>query len=237
MVILSQFDSIPSIAEKPVRCLGKKMDSSIRDTNASKQLEENIVDGLNILDKSFLLGTSKVWVLQFLLLQQVRWTIMIYDIPLSIVQRLEQRISKFIRKWLGFHRSISSLALYSKSSPCPLPFTSLTSLFKTTKASAHLQLRDSKDPIVASSVPTLDTGKNWSVSECVKDAESILHFKKILGHTQTGKTGLGFTPIEQIPVKGSKEFRKAVSDTISDIHDQIQLSSQYGKHLQLNWTD
>ena len=140
---------------------------------------------------------------------------MIYEIPLTTVRRLEQRISKYIRKWLGFHKSISSLALYSKSSPCPLPFTSLTSLFKTTKASAHLQLRDSKDPVVASSVPVLETGKNWSVSESVKDAESILHFKKILGHTQTGKAGLGYTPFEQIPVKGSKEFRKAVSAVIS----------------------
>ena len=64
-----------------------------------------------------------------------------------------------------------------------------------------------------------------------------MYFKKILGHTQTGKAGLGYTPFEQIPVKGSKEFRKAVSDTISNIHDQMQLSSQDGKHLQLNWTD
>ena len=212
------------------------MDSSLCDSKGSVWLEEKIVAGLNKLDNSLLLGSSKVWVLQFLLLFQVRWTIMIYDIPISTVEKLEQRISKYIRKWLGFHPSISSLALYSKSSPCPLPFTSLTSLFKTTKASAHLQLRDSKDPVISSSVPVLETGKKWSVSESVQDAESILHFKKILGHTQTGKAGLGYTPIEQIPAKGSKEYRKAVSDTISNIHDQVQLSSQDGKRLQLNWT-
>ena len=160
---------------------------------------------------------------------------MIYEIPLSTAELFEQRISKYIRKWLGFHRTISSLALYSKSSPCPLPFTSLSSLFKTTKASAHLQLRDSKDPVVSSSVPEIDTGKKWSVSEDVKDAESILYFKKILGHTQLGKAGFGYTPVEQIPAKGSKEYRKAVSNTISDIHDQIHLSSQDSKRLQLNW--
>ena len=69
----------------------------------------------------------------------------------------------------------------------------------------HLQLRDSKDPVVSSSVPVIDTGRKWSVSEAVKDAESILHFKKIMGHTQTGTAGLGYTPIEPIPVKGSKD--------------------------------
>ena len=231
----TSFVGIPSIAVKPVRCLGKNMDSSIRDSKGSVKLEEAIVDGLNKLDRSFLLGTSKVWILQFLLLQRIRWTIMIYEIPLTTVERFEQRISKFIRKWLGFHPTISSLALYSKSSPCPLPFTSLTSLFKTSKVSAHLQLRDSKDPVVSSSVPVLKTGKKWSVSESVQDAESILHFKKILGHTQSGTAGLGFIPIEQIPVKGSKEYRKAVADTVANVHDQIVLSSQDGKYLQLNW--
>ena len=132
-----------------------------------------------------LLGTSKVWILQFLLLPQIRWILMIYEIPLSTVERFEKRISRFIRKWLGFHPTISSLALYSKQSPCPLPITSLTSLFKTTKASAQLQLRDSSDPIIASSTPNLYTGAKWRVSDAVQDADSILHFQKIQGHTHT----------------------------------------------------
>ena len=72
----------------------------------------------------------------------------------------------------------------------------------------------------------LDTGKNWSVSGYVKDAESILHFKKILWHPEMGKTGLGYTPKEHISMERSEEFRKAVSDTISNVHDQIQLSSK-----------
>ena len=232
----SSFEEIPSIAQKPVRCLGKIMDGSIRDTKGSVWLEDKIVGGLDKLDKSFLLGSSKVWVLQFLLLPQVRSIITIYEIPLSTVERLEKRVSKYIRKWLGFHSSISSLALYSKSSPCPLPFTSLSSLFKTSKTSAHLQLRDSKDPIVASTVPVLETGRKWGVADSVQDAESIMRFKDILGHTQTGRAGLGYTPMEQIPVKGSKEYRKAVSDIVSNVHDQMQVSSRDNQRLQLNWT-
>ena len=106
-------------------------------------VEEAIIEGITSINNSLLLRTSKVWILQFLLLPQIRWILMIYEIPLSTVERFEKRISRFIRKWLGFHPTISSLALYSKQSPCPLPITSLTSLFKTTKASAHLQLRDS----------------------------------------------------------------------------------------------
>ena len=232
----SSSESIPSLAEKPVRFLGKYIHASIRDSGGSVLLEERLNIGLNILDKSLLLGSNKVWILQFLLLPQVRCIIMIYDIPLSTVERLEPRISKYIRKWLGFHPTISSLALYSKDSPCPLPFTSLSSLYKTSKTSSYLQLRDSKDTIVASSVPTVATGHKWQVSDAVQDAESILHFKKILGHTQTGKAGFGYTPIQQIPGKGTKEYRKAVSDTVSQTHDKAMIACQEGKTLQLNCT-
>ena len=196
------------------------MDSSICDSGGSVMLDERLDTGLHKLDKSFLRGTSKVWILQFLLLPQVRWLIMIYDIPLSFVEKLEQRISRFIRKWLGFHPTISSLALYSTESPCPLPFTSLSSLFKTSKTSSYLQLRDSKDPVISSSVPAVETGRKWSVADSVGDAESILYFQKILGHTQTGEAGFGYTPVQKFPAKGSKEYRKAVSDTVSDLHGQ-----------------
>ena len=122
-----------------------------------------------------------------------------------------------------------------QDSPCPLPLTSLSSLYKTTKASSFLQLRDSKDPVVSASVPSLATGSKWDVSDAVQDAESILHFQKIVGHTQTGKAGFGYTPIQHFPDKGSKEHRKAVSDTVSRVHDQSKLASQEGKMLQTNW--
>ena len=228
-------EPIPSIAEKPVRFLGKWIDASICDAGGSALFGEKLSSGLSILDKSLLLGRDKVWILQFLLLPQVRSIIMIYDIPLSTAEKLEQRVSRFIRKWLGFHPTISSLALYSKDSPCPLPFTSLSSLYKTSKASTYLQLRDSKDPIVSSSIPALATGRKWDVSDAVHDAESILYFQKIVGHTQTGKAGFGHTPIQRFPDKGSKEHRKAVSDTVSQVHEQSKLASQEGKLLQTNW--
>ena len=115
---------------------------------------------------------------------------MIYEIPMSFADRLEQSVSKHIRKWMGLHPSITNLALYSKRSPCPLPITSITSLLKSAKVSCHLQLRDSQDPLVSSSLPTLDTGRTWQVVDAVDDAESVLYFRRILGHTQVGRAGL-----------------------------------------------
>ena len=235
--VVGAAEKIPSITVKPIRSLGKTIDASVSDKEGSTMVEEAIIEGITSINNSLLLGTSKVWILQFLLLPQIRWILMIYEIPLSTVERFEKRISRFIRKWLGFHPTISSLALYSKESPCPLPITSLTSLFKTTKASAQLQLRDSSDPIIASSTPNLYTGAKWRVSDAVQDADSILHFRKIQGHTQTNKAGLGWTPSQKIPDIGTKEYRKALSDTVSRVHDQQNVAIEEGKKLQNSWTE
>ena len=49
-------------------------------------------------------------------------------------------------------------------------------------------------------------------SKCPSTAESILHFKKNMGHTWLGKAGFGYTPIDPILLKGPKDYRKAASD-------------------------
>ena len=110
-------------------------------------------------------------------------------------------------------------------------------VFKTTKASTHLQLRDSTDPIISSSIPNLDTGMKWRVSDAVQDADSILHFRKIQGQTQTNKAGFGLTPSQKMPEKGSKEYRKALSDTVSQVHDQQNVTAGESKKLQNSWTE
>ena len=163
---------------------------------------------------------------------------MIYEISISFVQVLEQTVSRFIRKWLGLHKTISSIALYSKLSPCPLPLTSLTGLLKTAKAGCLLQLRDSKDPIVSKHLPSVRAGRTWSVTDSVKDAESVLYFRQLVGSVCKGKAGFGYIPSEPFPAKGTKDHRKLVSDTVFEEHDKRRLQEETEeklKVLQFNW--
>ena len=91
-------EKTPSILEREVRFLGKMIDASLRDTQSSSTLKKKIFSALKTLDSSHHLGVNKVWILQFLLLPQVRWTLMNYEIPISMVEQLERKISKCIRK-------------------------------------------------------------------------------------------------------------------------------------------
>jgi len=80
-----------------------------------------------------------------------------YEVPLSSVRKLEQNISSFIRNWLRLYHTISSLALYSSISLCPLPLKSLTWVMKAAKISGYLLLQDSSDT-VSNNCPSLKTG-------------------------------------------------------------------------------
>ena len=172
-----QADRITLIQERPVKFLGRWVDVSLSDMQQSAQFEEKVLQSLGVLDKSLHLGKNKVWVLQILLLQMLRWTITLYQINFSLVETLEQTISKFTRKWLGFHKSLASIALYSKHSPCPLPLKSLASIFKSSKVSGFLQLRDSADQTISGSRINLFSG-NWDMNAAVDDAESVLFFQR-----------------------------------------------------------
>ena len=226
---------IPSIATDPTRFLGKVITATLSEFHSRNSLKENIADALTSLDKCFLLGTDKVWIVQYLLLPRSRWPLMIHEFPLYSIEAIEQSVSKYLRKWLGLRPTISKIALYSKQSPCPLALTSLSALFKTSKTSGLLQLQHSRDPLITSSTPVLDTGSTWDVQKSVKGAKGALYFKNMLGHTQNGKAGLGFIPVAPTPLPGTKEYRKAVADAVAEEHDHALVIPAYDKPLQHSW--
>ena len=80
----------------------------------------------------------------------IQWPILIYEVLISFVSKLEQKASVYIRKWLKLHTSITSLLFYSWASPFPLPIRSLTSVLKSFKITRHLLLKHSQDGSVSS---------------------------------------------------------------------------------------
>ena len=152
----------------------------------------------------------KLWILQHLLVPHLRWPLLIYEIPATVVVRIEQKISCFFRKWLNLHNATSNICRYSSVSPCPLPLKTLSTIHKAAKVSGHLLLPDSSDKYVSKSNIELKAG-NWSVSQNVKEAEEILDFKKVLGYHQTNRAGFGSLSIPEIPPKRSHEYRNLIT--------------------------
>ena len=75
------------------------------------------------------------------------------------------------------------VALYSKDSPCSLPFRSLVELFKETKVGSEIQLRESAHQEVRDCAAPSGTGRKWKLYDrmVLKEDKSNLRLMKLLG--------------------------------------------------------
>ena len=235
---------IPSLQRKNLRTLGRVFDCSLSDRHCKAELELKVKGGLKKLDKCVVSGYMKLWALHHILLPQVRWDLMVYELPLSFIERVEKVISVFIRKWLGVSRNLTSVALYSKKTPCPLPFQSLVGLFKSTKVNSHLQLMGSYHREVVENVTPSDTGKKWqlckkkvkyglvvdigAIRRCIRRVE----VERMVGEVRSGRGGLGLETA--IPCAGSERQRQ-VAVVREEMEDEY-LQKAVRLRVQGRWT-
>ena len=165
--------------------------SSLTDKGTHDRLLQQMELGIRIIDKSELPGKFKAWIFQHGLLPRLIWPLMVSEIPVSIVEKAEKLVSKHLRRWLGIPPSFTNIGLYGKSNKLQMPFSSLVEEYKVAKARLLLTLRDSSDKKVSEAGIQVRTGRKWSVSKAVAQAESSLKHQDIVGTTNIGKEGLG----------------------------------------------
>ena len=111
---------------------------------------------------------------------------------MTTVEILERKISRCLRKWVGIPPSFTNIGLYCKTAKLQLPFQSLVEEYKIAKARAQGTLDASDDSNVRQSATTLPTGRKWNVSQTMRDAESRLRHKDLVGVPCQGTMGLGY---------------------------------------------
>ena len=228
--------SIPSIHSRPIKFLGRIIDGSISDRNSSAELTDKLLAGLSVIDKSHFTGTQKLWILQHLLIPRIQWPLLIYEIPISLAFKLEQKVSVFIRKWLHLHHSTSSLCFYSSVSPSSLPIKSLSSTLKASQISGHLLLRNSKDPLVSTCVRKLQTGTS-KVEDAVLSCEININVSQVCGKDHHNWYGLGYTTTSKVPKnKSSKHYRRYISVHYETINDTYGFFKAVQLQVQGQWT-
>ena len=117
----SDFTSfIPSTHSKPVKFVGRIIDGSISDRKSLDELEKQLLNDLNVIDTSHFTGSPKLWFLQHLLVLCIQWPVLIYEVLIFLLSKLEQKTSVYIRKWLKLHKSITSLPFFSLQPPLVL---------------------------------------------------------------------------------------------------------------------
>jgi hypothetical protein len=234
-----QGETIPSIVDNPIKCLGKWFDASLKDKEAITGLQEQTVQGLKRINRSWLPGKFKVWMYQNGLLPRLLWPLMLYEVPTTAVEALERIISKHLRRWLGVPPSFTGLGLYTSSGKLQLPISSLVEEFKVAKARLLMTLNNSPDECISRAGIELRTGRKWSVSQAVDVAKNRLVHQDIVGTTNTGRQGLGMQIRESWSKADDRTRRTLVQQEIrKDVEEaraaqMVQLGSQGGS---TRWT-
>ena len=78
-----------------------------------------------------------------------------------------------------------------------MPLSSVVEEFKIEKCRLVMTLRDSKDKKVSEAGVQIRTGRKWSASASVSQAESMLTLRDTIGNTCIGRQGLGKDHFQQ----------------------------------------
>jgi hypothetical protein len=178
---------------------------------------------------------------------------MVYDLPVSFIEGLERTLNVFIRQWLGVAKCLTDVALYSKGSPCPLPFTSLVHLFKTTKVNSHIQLMGSAHPEVVENVTPSCSGVKWTLTRlqrCGLSKESSLvvdvgatrvieqrmECGMVVGRVAQGRMGVEFAGGKDGKPMEEREFRQQYADVLAEETQEEYFRKAVQQVLQRSWT-
>ncbi|XP_061733213.1 uncharacterized protein LOC133536595 [Nerophis ophidion] len=227
---------IPSLTEEPVKSLGKVFNCSLRDAVSTRSTNQDLETWLTVVDKSGLPGKFKAWIYQHGILPRILWPLMVYEVPISTVEGFEMRVSRFLRRWLGLPRSLSSIALYGHNNKLKLPISSLSEEFMVTRSRELLQYRESSDPKVAQAGIEVRTGRKWRAVEAVDVAEARLRQKVLVGIVAQGRSGLGSRRTPRYDKAQGKEKRSLILEEVRAGVEERRACQMAGMRQQGAWT-
>lgn len=136
---------------------------------------------------------------------------------------------------VGVPRCLTNISLYGKG-VLELPITSLTEEYKCAKVRLQMTLKDSKDPIVSTTAPSLATIRKWTTSNALHNAVSVLRHKDIVDYVQSGRGGFGLAEGGPTWHKASKaERRKMVVEEVRHQEEAVRTTKAVSLAKQGQW--
>ena len=118
---------------------------------------------------------------------------------------------------------------------CQLPIKSLSWALKASKISGHLLLRSSKDCLVSSCVPKLQTG-TWKVEDAILSCENDIKISQVCGNSHHNSHECGYTITRKVPNnKFSKQYRRYISVHHETTDDNYGFSKAVQQQVQGQW--
>lgn len=92
---------ILSVTGKPVKSLEKVFNCSLNDRESIKAASADLEGWLKTVDKSGPPGRFKAWVYQHGILPRILWPLLIYEVPMTVVEGFEQKGEQLLTQMVG----------------------------------------------------------------------------------------------------------------------------------------
>ncbi|KAK0146184.1 hypothetical protein N1851_014501 [Merluccius polli] len=223
---------IPSVTEKPMKSLGKVINCSLNDRDSIKATSAELEGWLRTVDKSGLPGRFKAW---HGILPIILWPLLTYEVPMTVVEGFEQRVSSYLCRCLGLPCSLSNIGLHGKTNKLRLPFSSVREEFIVARAREHLQYSGSRDAKVSGAGIVVRTGRKWRAADAVQQAETRLKHKAILGTVAQGRAGLVSRAVARYDSASGRERQRLVQEEVRASVDEERTSRAVAMRQQGAW--
>ena len=231
-------EMITPIQEQPTKHLGKLYNEKLNEKDQIDCVTKTVVADLKRIDQCKLPGRYKAWIVQHMMMPRLMWPLSIYNVPLTTVEWLQQKITAMLKKWLKIPRSLSSACFYSKSTKLKLPYTSLVEEFKAAKARNLVTLQESKDECIKNAHIVVDAGKKSNTPNSVNDAKSRLRIQELVGVPNKGKEGLGMKKRQYYSTSTTKEKRDMIVKSVREKEEEdrmVKMTTLSTQGANLRW--
>jgi hypothetical protein len=231
-----QHEVIPHLEEQPIKCLGKWYDVTLNDRRSMTVTTKQAEEWLRKIEESMLQGKFKVWIYQHGLLPRLMWPLTLYEIPMTVIEGMERKVNKYLRRWLGIPPSFTSIGLFIRSGQLQLPISSLVEEYKVAKCRAVLTFRESEDDRVRGAGVKTRAGRKWEAERSVAEAESMLKLRDVIGNPCVGRQGLGTTQFQHWSSAKKAEKKEMIQTEIRNLEEEKRKARSVELGTQGAWT-
>lgn len=171
----------------------KVFNCSLNDRDSIKATTANLEGWLRTVDKSGFPRRFKACIYQPGILPKTLWPLLVYKVPITVFEEHKQRVSSYLRRWLGLPCSLSNISLYGNTNKLRLPFSLVREEFIMAWARDHLQYPGCRVVNVCRAGIVMSIGRKWRAAEAVQQAETWQIHKDVLSTVAQGLGSISLT--------------------------------------------
>ena len=103
------------IQDKPIKYLGKIYNGSLNEKEQITEVETQVKQDLKKVEKCRLPGRYKAWMFQHMLLPRLMWPLNIYNVPVTVIDKIQRKVTSSLKHWIGLPETLSPPVFFQSS--------------------------------------------------------------------------------------------------------------------------